>query len=106
MKVEIQTCDGCGIEHPGDAGWGSTGMPTMPNAGWMGVIFGHRGHLALGINQDLYVCSLDCPMVAARKLRGFTVDPVVDPLEMVFAAPAVEPVRKPRATRKPRPTTK
>lgn len=99
MKVEIQTCDGCGIEHPG--GRFGTGCPMMPASRWIGITMGgERVHL--GVDQDMYVCSLDCLVIAARKLRGFTVDPEVDLLEAAFSAPAAAPVRKPRAPRKPR----
>lgn len=95
MRVEIQTCDGCGIEDPG--GLLGMGNPMMPQGLWMGITTGCERALALGLDQDPYVCSLDCLVVVARKLRGFTVDPEMDPLELAFANPAAAPVRKPPA---------
>ena len=108
MRIEIQTCDGCGIEHPGDslgAAYLGTGSPMMPCGSWIGITFGARRDLDYGVDQDMYLCSLDCLMIAARKLRGFTVAPEVDPLELAFATPAVEPARRPKPTKPRKPRT-
>lgn len=97
-RMEIVTCDGCGVEMPPAGVRGHLSHSSMFPADECYSIVGGIDTEVGVINEALAACSLDCLVKLARRLRGDE----VDELEALLGAPAaVKPAPKPRQRRKP-----